>query len=150
MTGRQRAPGCVHRELAVGWALHTLEPAEEILVAAHLRGCSECTRTLAETELVGAVLGLSVPESIPSAELEQRVLAVTTVAQVSPMPPPPAPATAGVTDRPPRPPPVSPLRQAPRRRRRQEPSCTPETLMLISIALLVFTVTFALLLYAIP
>lgn len=68
---------CPHRELAVGWALHALEPAEESLVAAHMPGCPACTKTVAETEWVGATLGLAVPEAIPSAELEQRVLAVT-------------------------------------------------------------------------
>jgi hypothetical protein len=69
--------GCPHRELAVGWALHALEPAEESLVLAHLPSCPECTRVVAETEQVGAMLGLSIPEEMPSPELEQRVLAVT-------------------------------------------------------------------------
>ena len=72
-----RVADCPHRELAVGWALHALEPAEESLLAAHMPGCPTCTNTVAETEWVGATLGLSVPEAIPSAELEQRVLAVT-------------------------------------------------------------------------
>ncbi|HZE02395.1 MAG TPA: hypothetical protein VE155_11585, partial [Pseudonocardiaceae bacterium] len=68
---------CSHRELAVGWALHALEPADESPVAAHLPDCPTCTSTAAETEEVGAALGLSVPEAIPSAELEQRVLRIT-------------------------------------------------------------------------
>jgi type II secretory pathway pseudopilin PulG len=68
---------CPHHELAVGWALHALEPAEESLVAAHLPNCPTCARIAAETEDVAAALGLSVPEVIPSAELEQRVLSVT-------------------------------------------------------------------------
>jgi hypothetical protein len=71
-----RAVGCPHRELAVGWALHALEPAEESLVAAHLRDCPVCASTAAQTEEVGAMLGFSVPEMIPSVELEQRVLGI--------------------------------------------------------------------------
>lgn len=77
--------GCPHRELAVGWALHALEPAEESLVVAHLPGCPECTRIAAETERVGAMLGLSIEEESPSAELEQRVLAVTAVEPAAPV-----------------------------------------------------------------
>jgi anti-sigma factor RsiW len=72
-----RVSHCPHSELAVGWALHALEPAEESLVAAHLPDCPVCTTTAAETEKVCATLGLSVPEAIPSAELEQRILSVT-------------------------------------------------------------------------
>lgn len=45
MIDQHDAPGCQHSELAAGWALRALEPAEEILVAAHLSDCSECTRT---------------------------------------------------------------------------------------------------------
>ncbi|MFN2497121.1 MAG: anti-sigma factor domain-containing protein [Pseudonocardiaceae bacterium] len=92
MSRQNDASGCPHRELAVGWALHALEPAEEYLVAAHLPDCSECTRIVAETEQIGATLGLSIPEEIPSAELEQRVLAVpaaTGAAQVIPLVQPP-------------------------------------------------------------
>jgi hypothetical protein len=72
-----RGAPCPHRELAVGWALHTLEPADESPVAAHLPDCPTCTSTAAETEEIGATLGLSVPQANPSTELEQRVLSVT-------------------------------------------------------------------------
>ncbi|MGH3784589.1 MAG: hypothetical protein ACRDRO_29220 [Pseudonocardiaceae bacterium] len=74
---QDRVAGCRHRELAVGWALHALEPAEESLVAAHLPDCPMCASIAAQTEEVGALLGLSVPERIPSVELERRVLGVT-------------------------------------------------------------------------
>jgi anti-sigma factor RsiW len=80
------ASGCPNRELAVGWALHALEPAEESLVVAHLVDCPECVRTVSETEQVGAALGLSMSEMAdPSPELEQRVLAVTNSAAVAPV-----------------------------------------------------------------
>ncbi|MGH3918201.1 MAG: anti-sigma factor domain-containing protein [Pseudonocardiaceae bacterium] len=99
MNNQHHVAECPHRELAVGWALHALEPAEESLVATHMPDCPACTRTVTETEEVCATLGLSVPEVIPSAELEQRVLAVAidreaapVVPSPSPLPPPTPPA----------------------------------------------------------
>ncbi len=77
MNDQDLVASCPHGELAVGWALHALEPAEESLAATHLPNCLTCTRIAAEAEDVVAALGLSVPEAIPSAELEQRVLSVT-------------------------------------------------------------------------
>jgi hypothetical protein len=94
MNTQHRVADCPHRDLAVGWALHALEPAEEALIATHMPDCPACTRTVAQTEQIGATLGLSVPELIPSAELEQRVLAVTMdrrAAPVEPLPPPTQP-----------------------------------------------------------
>ena len=68
---------CPHREMAVGWALHALEPVGDSLVTAHLPDCPICTTTATQTEQVGATLGLSVPQTDPRAELEQRVLSIT-------------------------------------------------------------------------
>ncbi|MGY2081993.1 anti-sigma factor domain-containing protein [Modestobacter sp. SYSU DS0657] len=51
------APGDDHRgwdELAVGWALHALEPEDENRFDAHLPGCGRCARTVAGT---GQVMG---------------------------------------------------------------------------------------------
>jgi hypothetical protein len=77
MNDQRDVARCPHRELAVGWALHSLEPAEESLVAAHLPECPECAAAAALSEEVGAMLGLSVPELAPSAGLEQRIPSVT-------------------------------------------------------------------------
>ena len=77
MNTQNSEPACPLGELAVELALHALEPAEESMVAAHLAECAECARTVAETERVGAALGLSVPEETPSTALEERVLAIT-------------------------------------------------------------------------
>lgn len=41
---------CQHREMAVGWALHALEPAGDSLVTAHLPDCPICTTTATQTE----------------------------------------------------------------------------------------------------
>jgi hypothetical protein len=54
-----------------------LELADDSPVAAHLPDCPMCTGTAAETKEVGATLGRSVPQAIPSTELEQRVISVT-------------------------------------------------------------------------
>ncbi|MDQ3763075.1 MAG: anti-sigma factor [Actinomycetota bacterium] len=95
MNDQRRVASCPHRELAVGWALHALEPAEESLVAAHLPDCPICARIAAETEEVCATLGLSVPEAIPSAELEQRVLSATGARWEAPVVPLAPPARPG-------------------------------------------------------
>lgn len=93
MNDQCQGADCPHRELAVGWALHALEPAEESLVATHLPSCPRCKGTAAQTEDIGATLGLSVPEAIPSAGLEQRILSVTADKWTPPDAPEPAPVT---------------------------------------------------------
>jgi hypothetical protein len=70
-----------------------LEPAEEALVATHLPDCPLCKGTATQTEDIGVTLGLSVPEAIPSAELEQRILSVTSGKWAPPVGPEPAPVT---------------------------------------------------------
>jgi hypothetical protein len=74
---QHRVAHCPHREMALGWALHALEPAGDSLVAAHLPDCPICTTTATQTEEVGATLGLALPQADPRAELEQRVLRAT-------------------------------------------------------------------------
>src|SRR5437588_4697072 len=91
MNDQRDVAHCLHRELAVGWALHCLEPAEESLVAAHLPECPECAAAAALSEEVGAMLGLSVPELIPSVGLEQRILSVTGTGTAAPLVTPPEP-----------------------------------------------------------
>jgi hypothetical protein len=86
MTGHQDGvSGCAYREWAVGWALHALEPAEESLVIRHLADCPTCASIAADTEQVGAMLGLSVPQTTPSIGLEQRILRVTGPSRVAPV-----------------------------------------------------------------
>lgn len=167
MTDQWGASDCRHSELAVGWALHVLEPAEEILVAGHLPDCEECARTVAETELVGATLGLAIPQHTPSVELEQRVLALTSTPQVPPEPSPrpvsppapqPAPRPVTRTARPDRPgggrplagTPASAPRRPPGRRRGRDPLCVPEMLKLIMVALVVLLFAVAVVFLAIP
>lgn len=66
---------CPNRELAVGWALHCLEPAEESLFAAHLADCDECRQSVREAEEVSAALAVNVPDALPPPSLERAILA---------------------------------------------------------------------------
>jgi anti-sigma factor RsiW len=70
-------------ELAVGWALHALEPEDEAVFALHLPGCARCSATVAETtELMGA-MALDLPAAQPSEDLRSRLrAAVETTEQV--------------------------------------------------------------------
>jgi hypothetical protein len=62
-------------ELAVGWALHALEPEDETLFADHLAGCARCAQTVAETaEVMGAMAG-DLPQAEPSEGLRDRLRA---------------------------------------------------------------------------
>lgn len=44
-------------ELAAGYALHALEPDEELLFTAHLQDCSTCRATVGENDFIAAQLG---------------------------------------------------------------------------------------------
>lgn len=91
-------------ELAVGWALHSLEPEDEALFARHLPDCARCTRTVAETFDVMAALASDLPPADPSDELRGRLRAeVERTEQVQrPVLPPVQPADP--PEEPPRPP----------------------------------------------
>ncbi|MGY1709656.1 anti-sigma factor domain-containing protein [Geodermatophilus sp. SYSU D00758] len=82
-------------ELAVGWALHALEPEDEDRFGLHLPGCPRCRETVAEaTEVMGA-LSADLPQARPSEALRARLrAAVDETGQLPPAPaavPPPAP-----------------------------------------------------------
>lgn len=64
-----------HEELAVGHALHALEPEEEVAAVEHLRVCDSCRRLAADTEAVGAALAVLAPPVRPPAELGERLRA---------------------------------------------------------------------------
>lgn len=82
---QDRVSGCPYRELAVGWALHALDPAEESLVTGHLADCPLCASIAVETEEVGAMLALYVPQTIPSIGLQQRILSATGASRAAPV-----------------------------------------------------------------
>lgn len=62
-------------ELAVGWALHALEPEDESAFTGHLAGCGRCARTVAETSEVMAAMATDLPLADPSPELRERLRA---------------------------------------------------------------------------
>ncbi|PWW24616.1 anti-sigma-K factor rskA [Geodermatophilus normandii] len=73
-------------ELAVGWALHALEPEDETLFGAHLPSCPRCARTVAETSEVMSALAGDLPQAEPSEGLRDRLRAA--VEQTEQLPPP--------------------------------------------------------------
>jgi hypothetical protein len=60
-------------ELAVGWALHALEPEDEAVFTRHLPDCARCARTVAETSDVMAALATDLPPAEPSPQLRARL-----------------------------------------------------------------------------
>jgi anti-sigma-K factor RskA len=79
-TGRHGAPDedDEHRswdELAVGWALHALEPEDETVFTDHLAGCDRCAQTVAETTGVMAAMAGDLPQAEPSPGLRDRLRA---------------------------------------------------------------------------
>jgi Anti-sigma-K factor rskA len=91
-------------ELAVGWALHALEPEDEELFAAHLPTCPRCRRTVSETADVMGALACDLPPVEPPERLRERLRAA--VEETEQLPrlarederPPPVPAA--LPDRP--------------------------------------------------
>jgi hypothetical protein len=74
-------------ELAVGWALHALEPEDETAFSAHLPGCTRCAQTVVETEGVMASMAADLPRSEPSGRLRERLhAAVAATEQVARLP----------------------------------------------------------------
>jgi anti-sigma-K factor RskA len=70
--------GSEHRvfdELAVGWALHALEPEDEAVFAAHLPGCARCAETVTDTREAMAAMATDLPSAEPSEELRHRLRA---------------------------------------------------------------------------
>lgn len=70
------SPSGEHRvfdELAVGWALHALEPEDEAVVTEHLPGCQRCARTVADTAEMMAAMAADLPRAEPSDRLRDRL-----------------------------------------------------------------------------
>ena len=74
MTSR-RPPKCAHAEQAVGWALHALEPAEEVALLEHLPHCAQCRELVDETKSSLALLGGISPAADPPPALKARLMA---------------------------------------------------------------------------
>jgi hypothetical protein len=83
-------------ELAVGWALHALEPEDESQFLAHLSGCDRCAMTVAETREVMAAMATDLPQAAPSEGLLQRIRAAAEETEQLPGPRDEAPAATPV------------------------------------------------------
>lgn len=70
---RTTTPCPMSREL-VGFALHALEPADELAVQHHVAGCAECTAALPDYQSLLVALGRAIPEARPPADLRARIL----------------------------------------------------------------------------
>ncbi|MEI4270919.1 anti-sigma factor [Klenkia sp. LSe6-5] len=62
-------------EMAVGWALHALEPEDEAVFGQHLDGCARCARTVSDTGEVMAAMATDLPAAEPSPALRDRLRA---------------------------------------------------------------------------
>lgn len=118
MTGAAGLPAPDHseayEELAVGWALHALEPQDAQLLAPHLEGCARCRQVVDETTEVMAVMATGAPPAEPPPALGRRLMdAVAATPQRPPGESATGSVSAGRGARPSAPPVVVP---APRRR----------------------------------
>ncbi|MFD9702125.1 anti-sigma factor domain-containing protein [Lentzea sp. NPDC059081] len=65
---------CPQEELAVGWAMHSLEPDEEAQVRDHLPTCATCQHAVRSTEEVLASIGGAVRQEQPPPRLRARLM----------------------------------------------------------------------------
>jgi hypothetical protein len=75
-------------ELAVGWALHALEPEDESVFLEHVAGCDRCATTVAETREVMAAMATDLPQPEPSEALRSRIRAAVEETEQLPGPEP--------------------------------------------------------------
>ena len=85
--GQTPADHAGYDELAVGWALHALEPEDEALFLAHLPGCDRCGRTVAQTQEVMSAMADDLPQAEPSEGLLRRIRAAVDETGQLPEPP---------------------------------------------------------------
>jgi Anti-sigma-K factor rskA len=81
-------------ELAVGWALHALEPADETEFARHLPGCARCAEIVAETTEVMGAMAADLPQAEPSEALGARLREAVAATEQVHLPAPPREAVA--------------------------------------------------------
>jgi anti-sigma-K factor RskA len=87
-TGQPPTDHAGYDELAVGWALHALEPEDEAMFLAHLPGCERCARTVDQTREVMSAMATDLPPAEPSEGLLGRIRAA--VDETGQLPEPPA------------------------------------------------------------
>lgn len=65
---------CAHEELAVGWAMHSLEPDEEAVARDHVPTCATCQHTVQATQEVLAGIGSAVHQEQPPPRLRAKLM----------------------------------------------------------------------------
>lgn len=88
-------------ELAVGWAMHALEPADDHRFARHLTDCGRCLRTVRETQAAFGEVALALPGEAPPERVKQRLMAAVAAESETdrPMPEPVRPAAPTALER---------------------------------------------------
>lgn len=86
-------------ELVAGLALDALEPADEELIAEHLRSCGECQDLLVELQQTAADLAYAIPHEDPPEQLLDRILAAAAADSVVSPRPAEAAATPAAAER---------------------------------------------------
>jgi hypothetical protein len=77
-------PQCPHAELAVGWALHALEPADEDLLIEHLPDCHICREAIQQTEELTWILSSANEQVEPRPELRAELMAAAAATPQTP------------------------------------------------------------------
>jgi anti-sigma-K factor RskA len=85
-------------ELAAGYVLYALEPADEQRFLRHAEQCSRCHQTLTEFQKVAAALADTAPPAEASARLGERIMAVARADLAEQGHPPAPPADSGGRD----------------------------------------------------
>lgn len=95
--GPRRAGHAVFDELAVGYALHALEPEDDLRFTTHLEECDLCRRSVAEHEQTLAQLARMAPDTEPPPAVLEGILAAVSgpPSSAAPSPPPVADELAG-------------------------------------------------------
>jgi anti-sigma-K factor RskA len=88
----------VFDELAAGYVLNALEPADEQRFLRHAEQCPRCQQTLAEFQNVAAALAETAPPAEPRARLGERIMAVARADLAQPGHAPAPPANSGRLD----------------------------------------------------
>ena len=111
MTAPQHS--CPLTAQAVGWALHALEPDEEMAVQQHVPDCPDCAAAAREAAAALAQLGVSVEQVEPPASLRDAIMTSAARSPRRPQPPPQAAARRRHAT-----PPAAPTTRPPARGRR--------------------------------
>jgi anti-sigma-K factor RskA len=79
-------PACTRVAQAVGWALHALEPDEEVSLERHLPTCPDCRAAVGDVHAVTAQLATTVEQVDPPPRLRASILdAVASTPQITPL-----------------------------------------------------------------